>query len=33
MLTTQAAKGNVRYLDALPKEFIKEDLVTRAKNS
>ena len=28
MLTTQAAKGNIRYLDALPKEFTKEDLVT-----
>jgi len=27
MLTTQAAKGNIRYLDALPKEFTKEDLV------
>ena len=28
MLTAQAAKGNIRYLDALPKEFTKEDLVT-----
>jgi hypothetical protein len=28
MLTSQAAKGNIRYLDALPKEFTKEDLVT-----
>ncbi len=28
MLTTQASKGNIRYLDALPKEFTKEDLVT-----
>ena len=27
-LSTQAAKGNIRYLDALPKEFTKEDLVT-----
>jgi hypothetical protein len=27
MLTTQASKGNIRYLDALPKEFTKEDLV------
>ena len=26
-LTTQAAKGNIRFLDALPKEFTKEDLV------
>ena len=26
-LSTQAAKGNVRYLDVLPKEFTKEDLV------
>ena len=26
-LSTQAAKGNIRYLDALPKEFTKEDLV------
>ena len=26
-LTTQAAKGNIRFLDALPKEFAKEDLV------
>ena len=26
-LSPQAAKGNVRYLDALPKEFTKEDLV------
>jgi hypothetical protein len=26
MLTAQAAKGNIRYLDALPKEFTKEDL-------
>jgi hypothetical protein len=26
-LSTQASKGNVRYLDALPKEFTKEDLV------
>ena len=23
----QAAKGNVRYLEALPEEFTKEDLV------
>ena len=28
MLTAQAAKGTIRYLDALPKEFTKEDLVT-----
>ena len=28
MLSAQASKGNVRYLDALPKEFTKEDLVT-----
>jgi hypothetical protein len=28
MLTSQAAKGNIRYLDALPKEFTKEDLVS-----
>ena len=27
-LSTQAAKGNIRYLDALPREFSKEDLVT-----
>ena len=27
MLSTQASKGNVRYLDVLPKEFTKEDLV------
>ena len=27
-LSTQAAKGNIRYLDALPKEFTKEDLVS-----
>jgi len=27
-LSPQAAKGNIRYLDALPKEFTKEDLVT-----
>ena len=27
MLSTQTGKGNVRYLDALPKEFTKEDLV------
>ena len=26
-LSTQASKGNIRYLDALPKEFTKEDLV------
>ena len=26
-LSTQAAKGNIRYLDALPTEFTKEDLV------
>ena len=26
-LTTQAAKGNIRFLDALPNEFTKEDLV------
>ena len=26
-LSTQAAKGNIRYLDALPKEFTKDDLV------
>ncbi len=26
-LSVQAAKGNVRYLDVLPKEFTKEDLV------
>ena len=26
-LSMQAAKGNIRYLDALPKEFTKEDLV------
>ena len=26
-LSPQAAKGNIRYLDALPKEFTKEDLV------
>ena len=24
----QASKGNIRYLDALPKEFTKEDLVS-----
>jgi hypothetical protein len=24
----QAAKGNIRYLDALPKEFTKEDLIS-----
>ena len=27
-LSTQASKGNIRYLDALPKEFTKEDLVS-----
>ncbi|MBO4463513.1 MAG: hypothetical protein J5797_04885 [Prevotella sp.] len=27
MLSTQTGKGNVRYLDALPEEFTKEDLV------
>ena len=27
MLTTQTSKGNIRYMDALPKEFTKEDLV------
>ena len=27
MLSPQASKGNIRYLDALPKEFTKEDLV------
>ena len=27
-LTTQIAKGNIRFLDALPKKFTKEDLVT-----
>ena len=26
-LSPQASKGNMRYLDALPKEFMKEDLV------
>ena len=26
-LSPQASKGNIRYLDALPKEFTKEDLV------
>ena len=26
-LSLQASKGNIRYLDALPKEFTKEDLV------
>ena len=26
-LSTQASKGNIRYLEALPKEFTKEDLV------
>ena len=26
-LSTQASKGNIRYLDVLPKEFTKEDLV------
>ena len=26
-LSTQALKGNIRYLDVLPKEFTKEDLV------
>ena len=26
-LSPQASRGNVRYLDALPKEFTKEDLV------
>ena len=26
-LSTQASKGNIRYLDALPKEFTKADLV------
>ena len=27
LLSPQASKGNIRYLDALPKEFTKEDLV------
>lgn len=27
LLSLQAAKGNIRYLDALPKEFTKQDLV------
>ena len=27
-LSPQASKGNIRYLDALPEEFTKEDLVT-----
>lgn len=27
-LSTQAGKGNIRYLDALPKEFTKEELVS-----
>jgi hypothetical protein len=27
-LSPQAGKGNIRYLDALPKEFTKEDLVS-----
>jgi len=27
MLSPQASKGNIRYLDLLPKEFTKEDLV------
>ena len=27
-LSPQASKGNIRYLDALPKEFTKEDLVS-----
>lgn len=27
MPSPQASKGNIRYLDALPKEFTKEDLV------
>ena len=26
-LSPQTSKGNIRYLDALPKEFTKEDLV------
>ena len=26
-ISAQASKGNIRYLDALPKEFSKEDLV------
>jgi hypothetical protein len=26
-VSPQASKGNIRYLDALPKEFTKEDLV------
>ena len=26
-LSPQASKGNIRYLDALPKEFTKGDLV------
>jgi hypothetical protein len=26
-LSPQASKGNIRYLDVLPKEFTKEDLV------
>ena len=26
-ISAQASKGNIRYLDALPKEFTKEDLV------
>jgi len=26
-LSPQASEGNMRYLDALPKEFTKEDLV------
>ena len=25
--SSQASKGNIRYFDALPKEFTKEDLV------
>ena len=28
MLTTQATNGNIRYLDALPNEFTKEDFVS-----
>ena len=26
-VSPQASKGNIRYLDVLPKEFTKEDLV------
>ena len=27
-VSPQVSKGNIRYLDALPREFSKEDLVT-----